>query len=311
MTVSDNYLSVDGVRIHYLEAGSGPRAIVLSHGNSHCGGVWLPLLQALAGDQLRVVALDLRGHGWSDKPDEGYDWPRLRDDLVAVVRALGLREVVYAGHSRGGGVSLLAAAATPDVTRGVFVFEPTVAVLPGEDGRPVPQPVPARIKEMLERTSRRRERFPSRDALGAHYRSRDGFSAWRGDYFQAFIEYGTIVHPDGSASPCVPARVAARLFEATFGFEPWRDVHMPDLPVQVLFGANSGRLSPDRDPMAPIHCLYPRAEMSVMPDATHTGPMEHPEQFEAGLHLFASRLLGSADLESLESNEGAPHGDRP
>jgi pimeloyl-ACP methyl ester carboxylesterase len=290
MTVTDNYFSVDGVRIHYLEAGSGPRAIVLSHGNSHCGGVWLPLIEALGGNEFRVVALDLRGHGWSDKPDDGYDWARLRDDLVAVVRSLGLRDVIYAGHSRGGGVSLLAAAATPELARGLFVFEPTVPVLAGEDGRPRPPATPFRTSEMAGRAARRRESFASRAALAAHYRSRDGFRGWREDYFQAYLEYGTAVQPDGTAAPCVPARVAVKLFEATFGFEPWRDVRMPELPAQVLFGANSGRVGPGRDPMAGIRCLYPRAEISVMPDASHTGPMEQPELFEAQLRAFAAGL---------------------
>src|SRR5688572_17939981 len=114
MTIEEGYCDVNGARLHYLRAGSGPRAVVLSHGNSHCGGVWAPLVEALAGEQFTVVALDLRGHGWSEKTEEGYDWGSLRDDLIGVVRALDFQDVFYAGHSRGGGVTLLAAAATPE-----------------------------------------------------------------------------------------------------------------------------------------------------------------------------------------------------
>ena len=39
MQVTSDYQDVNGVRLHYLRAGHGPRTIVLSHGNSHCGGV--------------------------------------------------------------------------------------------------------------------------------------------------------------------------------------------------------------------------------------------------------------------------------
>src|SRR6266508_5624395 len=106
MAVASSYLDVNGVRLHYLRAGDGPTAIVLTHGNSHCAGVWTPLIEALAGDRYTVVALDLPGHGWSDKPESGYDWASLRDDLVGLVTALELRDILYVGHSRGGGVSL-------------------------------------------------------------------------------------------------------------------------------------------------------------------------------------------------------------
>src|SRR5437763_1644252 len=106
MAVASDYLQVNGVLLHYLSAGTGRRAIVLSHGNSHCGGVWLPLIEALAGDEYTVVSWDLPGHGSSEKPDTGYEWQDLRDDLVGLVETLDLRDVLYAGHSRGGGVSL-------------------------------------------------------------------------------------------------------------------------------------------------------------------------------------------------------------
>ena len=280
MTIEEGYCDVNGARLHYLRAGSGPRAIVLSHGNSHCGGVWAPLVEALAGEQFTVVALDLRGHGWSEKTEEGYDWGSLRDDLVGVVRALDFQDVFYAGHSRGGGVTLLAAAATPERARGVVVYEPTVPVQAGPSGEAAPTPAPARMAEVAARTLRRREVFPSRDELMTYYRSRDGFREWRDDYFQSFIEYGSSVREDGSVELCMPPRSAAKLFEATHGFDAWRDVRCPDLPVLVLYGERSGRVIEGRDPAAGIRTMFPRCESRIIAGATHTGPMEQPELFE-------------------------------
>jgi pimeloyl-ACP methyl ester carboxylesterase len=290
MTVASAYQETNGVRLHYLRAGHGPRAIVLTHGNSHCGGVWKPLVERLAGDEFTVLAVDLRGHGWSDKPDAGFDWANLRDDLRGLVEAQGLTEILFAGHSRGGGVALLTAAATPERTRGVLVYEPTVPVQPGPDGGPAPTPVPTRVGEMAGRASRRRQHFASQEELIARYRPRDGFRLWRDDYFAAFLEYGSVQRPDGSVELCMPPRTAARLFEATHGFDAWQHVHCPDLPVMLVYGERSGRLGRGHDPVAGIRTMFPRAEMVMMPGATHTGPMEQPEWFEQRIREFARRI---------------------
>jgi len=280
MPARSESLTVNGIRLHYLRAGQGPTAIVLTHGNSHCGGVWAPLVEALAGDEFTVVSTDLRGHGWSEKPDSGYDWATLRDDVVGLVSTLDLTDVFYVGHSRGGGVALLTAAATPERARGVVVYEPTVPVQPGAADEPAPVPAPERAALMAERALRRRETFGSRRELIDHYRARDGFKEWRDDYFQAFLEYGSITREDGSVELCMPPRTAARLFEATYGFETWRDVRCPALPVLAIYGERSGRIVEGRDPAAGIRTMFPLCETLVMADATHTGPMEQPALFE-------------------------------
>jgi pimeloyl-ACP methyl ester carboxylesterase len=290
MSVVSEYLVVRGIRQHFLRAGSGEQAIVLVHGNSHCGGVWAPLAAALADDGHTVIAPDLRGHGWTEKPEGGYDWGSLRDDVVGLVKTLELHSILFVGHSRGGGVALLSAAATPERTRGAVVYEPTVPVQPGPNGEPAPVSEPPRIGEMIERTGRRRQSFPDRGALAAHYRQSDGFRAWREDYFQAFLHYGTSERPDHTAEPCVPPRAAARLFEATFGFDAWHDVRCPDLPVLALYGDQSGRIRPDQDPAAGVRTMFPRCDVRVMQEATHTGPMEHPDEFERLIREFAARL---------------------
>lgn len=288
--VSDGYLTVNGVRLHYLRAGSGPRAIVLTHGNSHCGGVWAPLLAALGGE-FTVVAWDLPGHGWSDQPEHGYDWGSLRDDLVGLVNALELREIVFAGHSRGGGVSLLAAAALPDRCRAAVVYEPTMPVQAGAAGTQMAVPEPPRMAEMAARALRRRESFPSREALATYYRAQDAFKDWRDDYFDAFLAYGVQAREDGSAIPCARPHAVARLFEATFGFDAWRGLSAPELALLAIYGDRSGRMDGGRDPLAALRTMFPRCELRVLQNATHTGPMEHPEAFERLLREMAGGLI--------------------
>src|SRR5579883_424317 len=165
MAVVSEFVEVNGVRLHLLRAGHGDRAIVFTHGNSHCCGIWLPLMEALTDPRYTLVAWDLRGHGRSDKPQDGYTWADLRDDLAGLVNKLDLGDVLYVGHSRGGGVTLLGAATTAERARGAFVYEPTVPVRRGASGEAEAAPAPERIAAMAERSQRRRESFPSRQAF--------------------------------------------------------------------------------------------------------------------------------------------------
>jgi pimeloyl-ACP methyl ester carboxylesterase len=60
--------------------------------------------------------------------------------------------------------------------------------------------------------------------------------------------------------------------------------------VLLVYGERSGRLGGGRDPAAGIRTMFPNAELMMMPDATHTGPMEQPERFEGYVRDFARRL---------------------
>ena len=89
----------DGVRLSYLEAGSG-KPLVLLPGWSQTAAMYGPQLDALS-QHYRVIALDLRGHGESDKPAHGYRIARLAVDTHEALAALDLQDVVLAGHSMG------------------------------------------------------------------------------------------------------------------------------------------------------------------------------------------------------------------
>ena len=87
----------DGCGLYYKEAGAG-RPLVLIHGWSQSGAVFKRQLEGLS-DRFRVIALDLRGHGQSDKPEYGYRIARLATDVRDFLAALDLREVTLLGWS--------------------------------------------------------------------------------------------------------------------------------------------------------------------------------------------------------------------
>ena len=89
----------DGVRLHVVEQGSGA-PLVMIPGWSQTAAQFEHQMAGLAARR-RVVALDMRGHGESDRPEHGYKIQRLAMDLRNAIEALGLERVSLLGHSMG------------------------------------------------------------------------------------------------------------------------------------------------------------------------------------------------------------------
>lgn len=101
-------LAIDGICIHYEDSGKG-HPIVALHGFGSSGESWRPLHRCLP--EFRIVAPDLKGAGWSDKPpDDNYGVLEQARLMVGVVDALGLEAPILVGHSFGGAVALEVAA---------------------------------------------------------------------------------------------------------------------------------------------------------------------------------------------------------
>ena len=95
-----------GLDFHVAEAGSGDDVVLCLHGWPQHWYEWRHLMPALA-DRHRVLALDLRGFGWSEAPRDGYEKENLADDVLAVLDALGIERVKLVGHDWGGWIGFL------------------------------------------------------------------------------------------------------------------------------------------------------------------------------------------------------------
>ena len=120
------FASVNGVKLHYLFAGSGP-PIVLLHGYAETSRMWLPLIAQLAKTNT-VIAPDLRGSGFSDKPESGYDKKTMAQDVHALVQSLGIKRAKIVGHDIGLMVAYAYAAQYSDEVERVVLMD---AFLPG------------------------------------------------------------------------------------------------------------------------------------------------------------------------------------
>jgi pimeloyl-ACP methyl ester carboxylesterase len=111
--VTHHWVRARGLDFHYAEAGQGDDVVLCLHGWPQHWYEWRHLMPALA-DRHRVLALDLRGYGWSDAPPDGYEKENLADDVLAVLDELGIERVKLVGHDWGGWIGFLLALRAPE-----------------------------------------------------------------------------------------------------------------------------------------------------------------------------------------------------
>ncbi len=104
-------VTANGVRIAcQLQGDPTAPTMVLLHATGETSAGWAAVARSFSGT-FHVVALDLRGHGASEWPGD-YSLELMRDDVLGVLDALSLADVTLVGHSLGGVVAYLVAAAT-------------------------------------------------------------------------------------------------------------------------------------------------------------------------------------------------------
>ena len=114
-------LDVSGIRLRLLDFGGEGPPILILHGLAGRASEWSEVASALSRSH-RVVALDLRGHGGSDKPED-LARRSFATDVVGVVEMLDLGPVCLLGQSFGGDIALMVAASRPDLLSGLVVIE--------------------------------------------------------------------------------------------------------------------------------------------------------------------------------------------
>jgi pimeloyl-ACP methyl ester carboxylesterase len=117
------YAVINGLRFHYVEAGSGP-LVVLLHGFPEFWYSWKKQIPALSEAGFRVLAPDLRGYNESDKPEgvANYRVDLLVQDVVGLIQHAGEQQAVVVGHDWGGGVAWAVAMRRPEVVRRLVIL---------------------------------------------------------------------------------------------------------------------------------------------------------------------------------------------
>jgi pimeloyl-ACP methyl ester carboxylesterase len=277
-------VDVDGGRIHLQEWGD-PEAtpLVLLHGMwDHGRG--FDMLAPLLAERFRVVAMDARGHGDSSWCD-AYLWPVDVRDVCTVLLELG-RPSHIVGHSRGGGLSMDAAALVPECVRqlvNIDGFGPPSDEgfpRPGQEAADRPSAPAERFREYLDRrrgavrraswrvypdledlVERRLAQNPRLDRAWLRYfayhgsREVEGGRVWKSDPF-AGMSFG----------PFKPAWIAPG----------WRHVRAP---VLAVIGSEPDTWGPIPEPMREDRLGHlARVEKAVVQGAGHFTHMERPRE---------------------------------
>lgn len=204
----DRWFDGDAIRVHGLEweapagAASGGQPVLLLHGVGGNAWIWDPVATRLREllPVHRLVAIDGRDGGDTDHPPTGYERERFVADVVAVHDALGGEPMVLVGHSRGGWLAALVAAAHPErVARLVLVDPARLAFASADDGDAFYAGVRAALGP-----------FESEAAALAWARSTEPEAAWTDARMRSFL-FGLRRRSDGRLVGKLPVEVVAQL----------------------------------------------------------------------------------------------------
>jgi pimeloyl-ACP methyl ester carboxylesterase len=285
-TPTDRAVPGDGIDLHARDWGGGERALVLLHGLASNARIWDGVASRLAGAGLRVVALDLRGHGDSDQPDGGYDFAGVGRDLAAALAALGLERPLLAGHSWGANVALQFAADRPGAVAGLVLIDGALAGVAEWAG--------ATREEVRRRLAPPRFAVPLADWLARAGRFDPGGPVGGGpDWVRDYLRAGVAVDDRGVARARFHFDNHMQVVDALYDQRPPALYPLVDCPVLLCVAADpaDGELAGvKRDAAGRALELLPSATVTWFEDTMHDIPLQRPAELAAELARFADAV---------------------
>ncbi|HUA34550.1 MAG TPA: alpha/beta hydrolase [Candidatus Binataceae bacterium] len=262
------FVEVNGVRLCSLDWGGSGAPIVILHATGFLGRIYRPIAEQLRAIG-HVYSFDQRGHGDSGKaPDGEYNWELTMRDLAGFIDAMGWKSVRAFGHSAGATAIGSLGAERPDLILRSVLVEPVIFESPTGPELGWQNP-------FFERTLKRKRSFPSVDAMVANFDRKPPYDTWRKDILHDYCEFGTRRAADGTRElKCAP-EIEARIYETSHEFDGLARILASDIPMLVLFGANSYAFSvtlTDRVRRGIRH-----GRVLTIPDTGHFMPMEQPD----------------------------------
>lgn len=155
---SQNYIYVNGIRLHYYQAVPSPDkpVIVMVHGVTDNGLCWTTLSLELQKDY-NIYMLDTRGHGLSDPFTSSDDGETLVKDVMGFVKAMNLENPILMGHSMGAATVMRIGAEYPDLAKAIVMLDPFVSRPRGSGTRPTNPPA-----RNTQESSREKETAPNK-----------------------------------------------------------------------------------------------------------------------------------------------------
>lgn len=288
--VEQRYLAPGGELcwFEWGHAGEQPTLLLL-HATGFHARCWDATIKALPAEW-HYVAVDLRGHGRSYRPESLSDWAATAEDVAAFVQAKFDKPVIGIGHSMGGFVGARAAVLAPDKIASLLLVDPvmmpaeTYAVEPGNlAGSPSDHPV-----------ARRRNVWESAEQMRAHFANRPPYAQWRPDVLADYCQFGLVPAPnvEGFELACPPA-LEASAYMGSWRNNPYGWVGEIACPTTILRARNAERQGPmdfSVSPTAPdLASNIDGATDLHWQDVSHFIPMEDPERLAALIRALVSQ----------------------
>ena len=265
----ESRVRANGVELALYDWPADGPTVFLAHATGFHARCWDQIVERLPG--LHCIAIDMRGHGRSEKPDPPYPWRNFADDVVAVGRHLGLRDVLAAGHSKGGYAITLAAAIDPALFGNLLLIDPVIlpkeAYLTRRDGEHF--------------AARRRNRWASPDEMFDRFSGRPPFNAWDPAILRDYCQFGLLPAPDGDGFVLAcPPEIEAATYAGSAGEAIYDQIADVQIPVRILRAR--GRMDPAQtdmssSPTAPDLASHLANAVDVpLPQHSHFIPMEAP-----------------------------------
>jgi 2-succinyl-6-hydroxy-2,4-cyclohexadiene-1-carboxylate synthase len=251
------------VSLEVLEAGGGGRPLLLVHGFGGAKEDFADHVDALAELGWHVVAPDNRGHGKSDKPEGtgSYSFEIFAADTVALADALGWDRFVLLGHSMGGMIAQLVAAAHPDRLEGLVLMDTSHAPPEGLDTSAV-ELGKAIVAE------------GGMAALVEAQRSRDGDLDTPAHRRVEAERPGYREFNDGKSLAASPDMWIAMIDEILFGADRLEGLTKVTAPTLVIVGEQD---APFLRPSRRMAETVAGAHLAMIPDAGHSPQFENPQ----------------------------------
>ena len=250
-------------RLEALDFGGEGPGILLLHGLAGTAREWEETAPGYPQTH-RVVALDQRGHGRSERRPADVSREAFVADAIAAIDELALAPAVLIGQSLGGHTAFLVAAARPDLVRGLVIAEASpVEAKPGQ---------PEEIRKLLSAWPM----FPSRDAaqefFGGDSRPRErGRATW------------TRLKTGSSPAFDIDVMVEAIAAATDARWDEWRRIQAPTLIVR----GERGDLS--KEEAVEMASALPTAVLVTLPGG-HDVHLDEPEAWRAAVESFLARL---------------------
>lgn len=125
-TIHDEYAKLSQITMHYLDTKTTGETILCIHGLWGRAETWKSFMKAY-GSRYRVIAIDLRGHGYTDKPNTPYTPEAMCGDIDQLMNHLDIESAIVLGHSQGGRIGAHLAFHYPERVRKLAILDKSAA----------------------------------------------------------------------------------------------------------------------------------------------------------------------------------------